>query len=74
MRSFSSSSGCPRQQDLQDLLFASLEIREQPQLFEHTVFEGLRLVDHHDDVAAGGQLLEQVSVERPAAEAGGARP
>src|SRR6185503_7789468 len=46
-----------------NLFLARLEVGEHAQLFEHAVFQRLRLVDHHDDVAARGELLEQVRVE-----------
>src|SRR5690606_3973978 len=55
--------GLTQQQDLDQLLAARLEIREQAHLLERVLRERLRLVDDQEDAPAPLLLLEQEPVE-----------
>ncbi len=54
----------PDQNDLQQLLRGSLEIGQQPDLFQHLGGQILRLVHDHDDAPAAGVGRQQPPIQR----------
>ena len=55
--------GLSRQDDLYKLFPVCLQVRDQPDLFEHRCFQILCLIDGKDNGAALGILLEKKLVE-----------